>query len=186
MNEKLHKMWASKLGMESYDAELTDELQSLLIMTKVDYTLFFRELSHIPDTIEALKKSFYAESSITEKQTQVHRDSLDHRWAKWLSKWHKKIGVELDDKSSQSSLKLRADLGKKMKAVNPKYTMREWLVMPAYKASQTGQHSLLNELLIVMTQPYEEQAQEIEQKYYRLKPNESFNVGGISHYSCSS
>lgn len=186
MNEKLHKMWASKLGMESYDAELTDELQSLLIMTTVDYTLFFRELSHIPDTIEALKKSFYAESSITENQTQVSRDSLDHRWAKWLSKWHKKIGVELDDKSSQSSLKLRADLGKKMKAVNPKYTMREWLVMPAYKASQTGQHSLLNELLIVMTQPYEEQAQEIEQKYYRLKPNESFNVGGISHYSCSS
>jgi len=37
-----------------------------------------------------------------------------------------------------------------------------------------------------MTQPYAEQSQEIEDKYYRLKPLEFFEVGGLSHLSCSS
>jgi hypothetical protein len=37
-----------------------------------------------------------------------------------------------------------------------------------------------------MTQPYAEQAQAVEDGYYRRKPAEFFNVGGLSHLSCSS
>jgi hypothetical protein len=37
-----------------------------------------------------------------------------------------------------------------------------------------------------MTQPYAEQSQDVEKKYYRLKPLELFEVGGSSYYSCSS
>ena len=43
--------------------------------------------------------------------------------------------------------------------------------------------SLLQE---VMTQPYAEQAKDVEGKYYRLKPSEFFEVGGLSYVSCSS
>ena len=31
-----------------------------------------------------------------------------------------------------------------------------------------------------------DKAKEIEEKYYRLKPPEFFDVGGLSHLSCSS
>jgi hypothetical protein len=50
----------------------------------------------------------------------------------------------------------------------------------------TGNYALVRELQEVMTQPYAEQSQQIEEKYYRLKPAEFFNVGGVSHLSCSS
>jgi hypothetical protein len=37
-----------------------------------------------------------------------------------------------------------------------------------------------------MTQPYTEQSKDVEEKYYRLKPLEFFEVGGLSFVSCSS
>ena len=73
-----------------------------------------------------------------------------------------------------------------MKLVNPKYSFREWFVMPAYKQAYKGNYALVRELQDVITEPYAEQSQAIEAKYYKLKPRELFNIGGISHYSCSS
>jgi uncharacterized protein YdiU (UPF0061 family) len=73
-----------------------------------------------------------------------------------------------------------------MKLVNPKYSLREWFVVPAYQQAAAGNYSLVRELQDVMTQPYTEQSQDVEKKYYRLKPLELFEVGGSSYYSCSS
>jgi uncharacterized protein YdiU (UPF0061 family) len=73
-----------------------------------------------------------------------------------------------------------------MKRVNPKYTWREWLIVPAYQQAKQGDYALIKELQEVFNHPYEEQSQAIEDKYYRLKPAQYFNAGGISHYSCSS
>ena len=69
---------------------------------------------------------------------------------------------------------------------NPKYTWREWLIAPAYELASRGDYSLIRELQAVLTHPYDEQTQEIEDQYYRLRPESYFNAGGISHYSCSS
>ena len=73
-----------------------------------------------------------------------------------------------------------------MKLVNPKYSLREWLVVPAYQQAAAGNYSLIRELQEVMTQPYAEQTKDVEGKYYRLKPSEFFELGGSSHLSCSS
>lgn len=77
-------------------------------------------------------------------------------------------------------------INKLRKLVNPKYTLREWFVVPAYQQTAAGNYALLRELQNVMTQPYAEQTEDLEKKYYRLKPLELFEVGGSSHYSCSS
>ncbi len=37
-----------------------------------------------------------------------------------------------------------------------------------------------------MTNPYDEQTKEIEEKYYTKKPSDFFGIAGISHVSCSS
>ena len=169
MQTQMEKMWASKLGLSVFDAQLWNELEALMIETSVDYTIFFRELSNIPENIDALKKSFYKDINSDE--------NLEKHWAQWLNKWKSLINTR-----NQSSEKL----SQQMKLVNPKYTLREWFLVPAYQLAKNADYSLIHELQEIMTNPYSEQSQEIEEKYYRLKPSQFFAVGGISHVSCSS
>ena len=166
MKQYIQKMWAAKLGLTEYKPELTKELIQLMVDTKVDYTIFFRELSNLPEHISGIKKSFYMETP----------QSLDERWQSWLEQWRGMIATEknLDHTST------------KMKQTNPKYTWREWLVVPAYQKAMQGDYSLVHELQEILTSPYEEHSQEVEEKYYRLKPLDLIKTGGISHYSCSS
>ena len=78
------------------------------------------------------------------------------------------------------------ETSKLMKKVNPKFTWREWMIIPAYEEAEERNYNLIRELQSVFKNPYEEQSKEIAEKYNRLKPIEYFNKGGISHYSCSS
>ncbi len=78
------------------------------------------------------------------------------------------------------------EISASIKQTNPKYTWREWLIVPAYQQALQGDYTLVRELQEVLSYPYDEQSQEVEDKYYRLKPRPFFNVGGVSHYSCSS
>ena len=166
MQQQLQTMWAAKLGLAEFNPQLFNQLIKLMSQSEVDYTIFFRELSNIPDDILALKKSFYVNTS-----TQ-----LDEKWQNWLTAWRKLV---IQDDNQE-------EVSKKMKQVNPKFTWREWLIVPAYEQAQQGDYSLVKELQEVLNHPYEEQSQAIEEKYYRLKPRAFFNAGGISHYSCSS
>ena len=166
MQQQLQTMWAAKLGLAEFNPQLFNQLIKLMSQSEVDYTIFFRELSNIPDDILALKKSFYVNTS-----TQ-----LDEKWLNWLTAWRKLV---IQDDNQE-------EVSKKMKQVNPKFTWREWLIVPAYEQAQQGDYSLVKELQEVLNHPYEEQSQAIEEKYYRLKPKAFFNAGGISHYSCSS
>ncbi len=178
MRVEMKKMWAAKLGLEleQFDYELFSELQKLMMQTPVDYTIFFRELSAIPDDIEPLKKSFYNSLNTNAK---TNNKDLDKDWDEWLVKW-KSLLLNSDSPRSKE------EISAQMKRVNPKYILREWFVKPAYQQAQAGDYSLIKELQNVMTNPYAEQSQEVEDKYYRLKPSEFFAIGGVSHLSCSS
>jgi len=166
MQKKMMQMYAEKLGLEHFNAPLFNELIRLMQKTSVDYTLFFRELSNIPSNITALRKSFYKEAD----------EALLQRWEAWLKEWRAVATKELSND----------ELSQKMKQVNPKYTLREWFLVPAYQQAEQGDYTLIHELQEVMNKPYEEQSDAIEQKYYRKKPSELFKVAGISHVSCSS
>ena len=177
MQKKMENMWASKLGLDIFDAGLFRDLEILMHQTTVDYTLFFRELSQIPDDLSGLKKSFYKD---------VLEDELEKKWSSWLEKWNSAIRTCNAVKLSAASPEAREELSQQMKRINPKYTLREWFLVPAYQDADDGDYGLIKELQEVMTNPYEEQSKEIEEKYYRLKPSEFFQVAGISHISCSS
>lgn len=170
MQAQMENMWAAKLGLDAFDATLFRELATLMMQTPVDYTMFFRELSSLPGDIEPLKKSFYKGPTYA-----ADPEELDKRWSAWLSQWQSLIRPGTHEQ-----------LSSQMKLVNPKYTLREWFVVPAYQQAAAGNYALLRELQEVMTQPYAEQSRDLEAKYYRLKPLELFEVGGSSHYSCSS
>ncbi|MCL7743557.1 protein adenylyltransferase SelO family protein [Guyparkeria hydrothermalis] len=189
MGEKLERMWASKLGLASANAELFAELQTLMTTTPVDYTIFFRELCAVPDSIEPLKQSFYTDleaSSVSSKRPAENTQPIEERWSAWLAQWRSLIGVDDATKSDTELARTRAEISKAMKRVNPKYTLREWFLVPAYRQAAAGDYSQIRELQDVMTRPYAEQSKAVEEKYYRLKPSSLFHVGGVSHYSCSS
>ncbi|MDC0933203.1 protein adenylyltransferase SelO family protein [Arcobacteraceae bacterium] len=170
MQSKMEEMWAQKLGLDKFDAKLFNELETLMLQTAVDYTIFFRELSSVPDKIDSIQKSFYRDIS--------EELDLSKRWLEWFNKWKSIV-------SNNRSFS-KEELSVKMKLINPKYVLREWILVPAYKSAHEGDYSLVRELQDVMTDPYSEQSKEIEEKYYSLKPLEVFDVGGISHVSCSS
>lgn len=166
MQKQIQKMWAAKLGWTEYNPKLLKRLMQLMTQSEVDYTIFFRELSHIPEDVSALKKSFYVKTS----------QQLDEQWQAWLKSWRDLV-------IKDGNL---AEISASMKQTNPKYTWREWLIVPAYQQAMQGDYTLVRELQEVLSSPYDEQSQEVEDKYYRLKPRAFFNVGGVSHYSCSS
>ena len=166
MQSKLKQMWANKIGLDNYDESLVKELFSLMALSRVDYTKFFRKLSYLPKDIAILNDCFYSPCS----------EQVKNYWNKWLINWHNQI---------KKNNKLE-NISSNMKLFNPKYTWREWLIVDAYEKAEIGDYSLLNEMQVVLSKPYEEQSKEIEEKYDRLKPAKFFNCGGISHYSCSS
>ena len=168
MQAKASQMWASKLGLEALNSDLFNQLLALMIKSHVDYTIFFRELSKIPTEVSDLSACFYAQLS----------EELELAWNQWLKSWR-----ELLSSAGEKSLE---DVSRQMKQVNPKYTWREWLIVPAYEQAQKGDFSLIHELQSILANPYDEQSEEVEAKYYQLRPMEYFAAGGVSHYSCSS
>ena len=190
MQTQMEKMWADKLGLATFDAALFSELETLMVQTPVDYTLFFRELSTLPDDIGPLRKSFYkgskgAAASI-DMTVATDTDEMDKRWSAWLGKWKALINGAGTNDANAVPLRSHEAISTQMKLVNPKYSWREWFVVPAYQQAAVGNYAVIRELQGVMTQPYAEQSKDVEEKYYRPKPSEFFEVGGLSYYSCSS
>jgi uncharacterized protein YdiU (UPF0061 family) len=185
MQAEMENMWAAKLGIDSFSSDLFSELETLMRQTQVDYTIFFRELSTVPDDIVPLQKSFYQGARY--QADTADSSVLDKRWSLWLEKWQGLINKasSLTNTETPSSLS-REELSRQMKRVNPKYTLREWFVVPAYKQAAEGNYSLVRELQEIVTHPYGEQSQNVEDAYYKRKPAELFQTGGLSHYSCSS
>ena len=190
MQTQMEQMWAAKLGLGTFHAALFSELETLMVQTPVDYTLFFRELSTVPDDIGPLKKSFYKDSkramASMHPTYETDPEGIDKRWSEWLTKWKSFIGSASTTDANAAPPHSREELTRQMKLVNPKYSLREWFVVPAYQQANAGNYSLVRELQEVMTQPYAEQSKDVEEKYYRLKPSEFFEVGGLSYVSCSS
>ncbi|WP_412727722.1 protein adenylyltransferase SelO [Alteromonas sp. D210916BOD_24] len=166
MDKKMEQMWADKLGLRSYHHDFVIQLLQLMVRTGVDYTKFFRALSHVPQHVSGLTESFYNQPT----------PELLEKWNEWHENWRSQI-------SKDSS---PTDVTVKMKQVNPKFIWREWLVVPAYQQAEKGDFTLIYELQKVLASPYDEQSEETEAKYYQLRPLHYFGAGGISHYSCSS
>ncbi|MBC7185265.1 MAG: hypothetical protein H5U30_17045, partial [Marinobacter sp.] len=132
--------------------------------------------------IEPIKKSFYRS---LDEPGRADSEALLERWSQWFSEWKSQIGIG-GDAANGAGWQSREERSRSMKRANPKYTMREWFVVPAYHRAAEGDYLPVRELQQVLTQPYAEQSEAVENRFYRLKPSELFDLGGVSHYSCSS
>ena len=165
MKSELDAMWAGKLGLASVAPELIGDLLQLMVASKADYTIVFRELASLPTEITPLKRGFYVPCDA----------ELEAQWNAWLTRWHQQL----------SGSGKPEEIAAAMRRTNPATTWREWLIAPAYEQAAHGDYSLVHELQTVFRNPYEPLSAELAARYDQLRPREFFGTGGISHYSCS-
>ncbi len=121
----------AKLGMQGVDdgdRELADDWLELLQTHRADFTIAFRRLSDAADG---------------ELATRVGITSLfDEAISGWIDRWSARLGP---------------DSCARMRSVNPVYIPRNHLVEDALTAATAGDMAPFDELLAVVTNPFEQQ-----------------------------
>jgi len=168
MRLQLQRMWARKLGLQRFDAELFSRLVHLMHGSRVDYTLFFRALCDLPEDVAALEPTFYRPAS----------DETRQQWQGWLDEWTASLRSGAGRDSEAVSIAMRQ--------ANPRYTWREWLVVSAYKRAEQGDYALVRELQTHLNAPYAEQSGELAAQSDQKRPDRFDGLGGVAHLSCSS
>ena len=168
MEVALTSMWAAKLGLERFDADVYASLIPLMHRSRVDYTLFFRALCALPTDVTPLEATFYTQPTA----------ELRQEWQAWLDGWHQR---RADSGTRDPELVQAA-----MEQANPRYAWREWLVAPAYEAAERGDYARVRGLQSVFCAPYARQDSALAAESCQKRPSAYERLGGVAHYSCSS
>jgi uncharacterized protein YdiU (UPF0061 family) len=125
------RLLRAKLGVldeRDDDAELAVELFRMLEARRIDWTNFWRALSH--DDATALTLLGDDESSRA-----------------WLERYARRVA---DDARGDDERRAA------MRAVNPKYVLRNWVAQEAIAACEAGDDSVVNAVLDVLRAPFDE------------------------------
>src|SRR5262249_23864271 len=165
-------MLAQKLGLSTLEREgdevLVRDLFGLLQQTETDLTLFFRGLAHAsPDDVEPLIPAFYESGQPSEPHGR--------RLIGWLQEYAARLRVEGI---------LPEERVARMNRVNPKYVLRNYMAQQAIDAATAGDVSLMERLLRVLANPYEEQPD--HEDLAQRRPEWARDKAGCSALSCSS
>jgi uncharacterized protein YdiU (UPF0061 family) len=165
------EMMASKLGLSSFDETLVNQLLGILAEGQIDMTLFFRELGNgAPGDLKA--------RSILELTSYLEgHDSGDvgDRLEAWLHKYaraQKNQGVEEDSRVQV------------IRETNPLYVFRNYIAQLAIDEAERGDFKMVNDLLDLYRNPYNEQAGQSE--HAQKRPEWARTRVGCSMLSCSS
>ena len=169
-------MMRSKLGLDGQsenDESLINTLVASLQLIETDMTIFYRklsELSNIDDpaiVLEVLSASFYNPKNLDKAKRS--------KWIEWIESYLNRI------KEQGVSDAIRQN---RMKKVNPKYVLRNYMAQVAIDAADTGDYGLINELYELLKHPYDEQME--HEKWFALRPDWARHKVGCSMLSCSS
>ena len=122
------------LGEQEGDALLVDKLLVQMDQSAVDYTLFFRHLGELP-VAQALAKL---------RDDFINRAAFDEWSAEFIAR-------NADDSRSQEQRRAQ------MRAVNPLYMLRNYLIQIAIEAAEDGDYAPLHRLYQVLSSPFNEQ-----------------------------
>ena len=163
-------MMASKLGFTAYqegDEALFKRLDVLLATVETDMTIFYRCLASENLNLMTFEQAYYQETS------------LPKEYAASLTKWLADYQARLEFDGVEFTVRKKA-----MDSVNPKYVFRNYLAQQAAEKAEKGDYSMVNELLTVFRNPYDEQP---EYESYAIKrPDWARTKVGCSMLSCSS
>ena len=178
-NQTARRMLADKLGWDAIalpdDEILLVELLGLLQETETDMPLFFRGLADVPtgETVDdavliaPIANAFYDQASIT----GAPREHL----LNWLRQYCQRVRHDGVPDAIRRA---------KMNLVNPKYVLRNYLAQQAIDGLAAGDASVLNRLMRVLQQPYDDLPEHNDLAARR--PEWARHKAGCSALSCSS
>ncbi len=159
---KMNALMHAKLGLQSDqedDAKLFDDLAVIMQGSHVDFTLFYRRLCDMkrddPAQDEPVRDLF------------IDRAAFDA----WAVKYRARLASENSDDNARRTA---------MRAVNPKYILRNYLAQVAIEKAQNKDFSEVRKLLSVLEKPYDDQPE--NETYAALPPDWASRL----EVSCSS
>ncbi len=172
--EKHQEMMLKKLGLtKNVGHKFINDLFKNLQISETDFTVFFRKLAEISlnDSPEiALQKVNFAFYNFDE----ILGDKKIS-WLNWFNQYLENLKAEKLDFSAKKE---------KMNRQNPKYVLRNYMAQLAIDAAENGDYSLINELYIMLKNPYAEQPE--NEKWFAKRPEWARHKVGSSMLSCSS
>ncbi|MFK7765657.1 MAG: YdiU family protein [Mariniblastus sp.] len=184
-------MMAGKLGLKSYnsttDDELKKELFEVLTLTETDMTIFYRKLANIStdgsdddsqqsdtELFAPVMESFYEPEEITAPSSE-EQIANRKRIADWLRSYKTRLRIDgvADDVRRE-----------KMNRTNPKYVLRNYVAQLAIDKAESGDGSMVMELLEILRNPYDEQPD--QEEFAAKRPEWARHRAGCSMLSCSS
>ena len=185
-NQKMEETFNLKFGLPA-DADagedLWESLQGLLANTRTDWTLLWRQLTYIMRDMSDLDSTDYesmmkmlegGEASDTSPFYEPLTSQQRKDWTEWIQEWR-----EILKATKRSS----EEVYNQMKNANPKFVLREWILVEAYSAASSGNYSLVKELHDLCKYPFEEGTAEQTRLYYRRQPESSISKGGTAFMS---
>ncbi len=174
-------MMKAKLGLvkdDENDKQLIKLLEDNLKLTETDMTIFFRSLSNfskdmvLPEKEESefltvVKDAFY-------KPEELKSETLWF-WKDWFALYLNRL---------QKEILTDAERKEQMNKVNPKYVLRNYMAQIAIDASNNDDYSIVNELYVILKNPYIEQPE--AEKWFVKRPEWARTKVGCSMLSCSS
>ena len=144
-----HYYMCKKLGLEGTvdsDPAMIDDMLDMLESLHVDYTLFFRTLSHYDGDRTALLK------------TGLYHEPMNA----WLDRYDER--VQYIDKTVRK---------KQMLSNNPKYVLKNYMLQEAIDAADEGDFSLVDDLFKIAQNPFDEHSE--FQRWAEATPQEFKN-----------
>lgn len=148
-NDSYMSLMSQKMGLlipEDEDQDLIHRCLMMMAENRLDYTFFFRQLSHLND----------AKVQQTLRDLCLNRASFDQCVSDILQRWQREVVSE--------SARIKS-----MNAVNPKYILRNHLAQQAITRAQKGDYTEVQRLHTLLQHPFDEQP-EYEQ-YAALPPD---------------
>jgi len=170
--DKYFKMMAGKLGLDKLreeDHPLIDDIEETMDMIKPDMTIFFQLLISLPENLQSediarhFNPSFYAEPT---EEAILKLNTTIQSYLQRISK------NEITREASKTI----------MKANNPRFILRNYLLHQAIQEMEQGQKGLFLKLKEAMKDPYSDAHDE----FFKLRPEWAVTQPGSSTLSCSS
>ena len=178
-NKAWSGMIAEKLGLNAFSSMdshiLLSDLFEIIESEEVDMTIFFRSLSKVglaegqntEQNVDVVRGSYYTPELITGEHW--------HRLGNWMDRY---VGV-LRSEGLGNSERIE-----RMNKANPKYVLRNYLAQLAIDDAENGDLTMVNDLLMMLRNPYDEQPE--FEKWATKRPDWARNRPGCSMLSCSS
>jgi uncharacterized protein YdiU (UPF0061 family) len=220
---KVDAVFRKKLGFDPNDESgdtVWNMLEPMLRSSKTDWTVFWRRLTAVAKeypisdngkdsdvNYEELLQMLHGNDEVKEGSSPFYEplpDDVRKNYLKWIKVWRDALEAAAYKQKLQStneSLEIdesaKISVYERMRLANPKYTLREWMLVDAYTkadsssmsnaifdiSNQSTDESEIHNLFQLIQNPYDEGTDEQDLQYYRRAPDKALKQGGIAFMS---